>query len=352
MKSIYQNFVLIALVGLATACSNPTTTTTTEVATPVTVEDVKTSSIEKIINTTGTLLSTKTTTLNTLMAGKYKLLINPRTQRPFALGDVVEAGQTVIEMDDAEFVLGIGLETQKLNLEIAQKNNQKQQSLYEKGGVTELDIRNSEVSYLNAKTSLDKANLQLAKMQVKAPFKGVITDLTYVTNGTQVSSGTAAVTLMDYSVMTIDVNLPEKYINEVKIDQPVKIMNYTLPDDTLHGVIKELSPAVSSETRTFKGVISVDNSALKLRPGMFAKADIVLDSHVGVIVIPKEIIVSNQRGKSVFVVDNGTAVEKRISIGFDTQTQAEVLTGLTVGDQMVTKGFETLRNRSKVKIVK
>ena len=352
MKSIYQNFVLIALVGLATACSNPTTTTTTEVATPVTVEDVKTSSIEKIINTTGTLLSTKTTTLNTLMAGKYKLLINPKTRRPFALGDVVEAGQAIIEMDDAEFVLGIGLETQKLNLEIAEKNNQKQKSLYEKGGVTELDLRNSEVSYLNAKTSLEKANLQLAKMQVKAPFKGVITDLTYVTNGTQVSSGTSAVSLMDYSVMTIDVNLPEKYINEVKIDQPVKIMNYTLPDDTLHGVIKELSPAVSSETRTFKGVISVDNSALKLRPGMFAKADIVLDSHVGVIVIPKEIIVSNQRGKSVFVVDNGTAVEKRITIGFDTQTKAEVLTGLQVGDQMVTKGFETLRNRSKVKIVK
>lgn len=352
MKPFYQIFVLIALVGIATSCSTPTTTATTEVAVPVTVEDVKPSSIEKIINTTGTLLSTKTTTLSTQMTGKYKLLTNPRTQRPFALGDIVEAGQAIIELDDAEYILGIGLETQKLNLEIAQQNNEKQKSLYEKGGVTELDLRNSEVSYINAKSNLEKANLQLAKMQVKAPFKGVITDLAYVTNGTQVSSGTTAVSLMDYSIMTIDVNLPEKYINEVKVNQPVRIMNYTLPDDTLQGAIKELSPAISSETRTFKGVISVNNSELKLRPGMFAKADIVLDRHEGVIVISKDIIVSNQRGKSVFVVVDGTAVEKRISIGFDNQVYAEVVSGLQLNDQLVTKGFETLRNRSKVKIVK
>jgi len=352
MKSFYQIFVLIAMVGIVTSCSNQPTTTTTEVAVPVTVEDVKPSSIEKIINTTGTLNSTKTATVNTQMAGKYKLLINPRTRRPFALGDVVESGQTIIELDDAEYVLGIGLETKKINSEIAEQNMLKQKSLYEKGGVTLLDQKNSEISYANAKSDLEKANLQLAKMQVKAPFKGVITDLTYVTNGTQVSSNAAAFSLMDYSVMTIDVNLPEKYINEVKIDQPVKIMNYTLPNDTLLGAIKELSPAISSETRTFKGVISVNNSELKLRPGMFAKADIVLDRHEGVIVIAKEIIVSNQRGKSVYVVDNGTAIEKRISIGFENQTHAEVVNGLQANDRLVVKGFETLRNRSKVKIVK
>jgi membrane fusion protein, multidrug efflux system len=352
MKSFYQIFVLIAMVGIVTSCSNQTTTTTTEVAVPVTVEDVKPSSIEKIINTTGTLNSTKTTTLSTQLAGKYKLLINPKTRRPFALGDVVESGQTIIELDDAEYVVGIGLESKKLSLEIAEQNKVKQQSLYEKGGVTLLDMRNSEVSYTNAKSDLETANLKLAKMQVKTPFKGVITDLTYVTNGTQVASGATAVSLMDFSIMTIEVNLPEKYINDVHIDQPVKIMNYTLPNDTLQGIVKELSPAISSSTRTFKGVISVNNPALKLRPGMFAKADIVLDRHEGVIVIPKDVIVSNQRGKSVFVVDNGTAVEKRISIGFDNQTQAEVVTGLQANDRLVIKGFETLRNRSKVKIVK
>jgi RND family efflux transporter MFP subunit len=352
MKPIHQFIALIALIGASTACNNQPTSTTAELAVPVSVTDIKPASIEKVINSTGTLNATKKTVLNTEMAGKYKLLVNPRTKRPFALGDIVENGQVIIQLEDAEYVNGIGLDSKKLNLEISEQNMKKQQSLYEKGGVTQLDYRNSEVSYTNAKYDFERANLQLAKMKVSAPFKGVITDLTAITNGTQVATGTAVVSLMDYSIMTVEVNLPEKYISEVQIDQPVRIMNYTLPNDTLHGKVKELSPAISTETRTFKGVIAVENPELKLRPGMFAKLDIVLARHDSVIVIPKEIIISSQRGKSVFIVDNGTADEKRITIGFENQNEAEITSGLKVNDRLVIKGFETLKNRSKVKIVK
>jgi multidrug efflux pump subunit AcrA (membrane-fusion protein) len=71
-----------------------------------------------------------------------------------------------------------------------------------------------------------------------------------------------------------------------------------------------------------------------------------------VIVIPKDIIISSQRGKTVFIVDNGTAVEKRITLGYENQNEAEVTSGIKMNDRMVVKGFETLKNRSKVKIVK
>ncbi|HEX7585774.1 MAG TPA: efflux RND transporter periplasmic adaptor subunit [Prolixibacteraceae bacterium] len=352
MKSFHQFIALIALIGAATACNTPQTNTTSELAVPVSVTDIKPGSIEKVINTTGTLNATKTTILKTEMTGKYKLLTNPRTRRTFALGDVVENGQVIIQLEDAEYVNSIGLDSKKLNLEISEQNKTKQQSLFEKGGVTQLDYRNSEVSYTNAKYDFEKANLLMAKMSVRAPFKGVITDLPALTNGTQVATGTAVVSLMDYSTMTVEVNLPEKYISDVKIDQPVRIMNYTLPNDTLKGSVKELSPAISTETRTFEGIIGVENPELKLRPGMFAKADIVLAKHDSVIVIPKNIIISSQRGKSVFIVDNGTANEKRITIGFENQNFAEITSGLKKNDRLVIKGFETLKNRSKVKIVK
>lgn len=352
MKSFYQFIALIALIGATTACNNQPATTTTELAVPVSVTDIKPGSIEKVINTTGTLNATKTTVVKTEMTGKYKLLINPRTRRPFALGDIVENGQVIVMLEDAEYVNGIGLEAKKLNLEISEQNMKKQQSLFEKGGVTQLDYRNSEVSYTNAKDAFERANLQLAKMKVTAPFKGVITDLPAITNSTQVATGTSVASLMDYSVMTVEVNLPEKYITDVAIDQSVRIMNYTLPNDTLPGSIKELSPAISTETRTFKGVIQVPNPELKLRPGMFAKADIVLARKDSVIVIPKEIIISGQRGKTVFIVDNGTAEEKRITLGYENQNEAEVTSGLKMNDRLVIKGYETLKNRSKVKIVK
>lgn len=352
MKRFHQFIAMIALIGAATACNNQPTNTATELAVPVSVSDLKPGSIEKVINTTGTLNATKKTTLSTEMTGKYKLNINPKTHRPFALGDIVENGQVIVQLEDATYENSIAYDSKKLNLEISEQNMKKQQSLFEKGGVTQLDYRNSEVSYTNAKYDFERANLQLAKMKVNAPFKGVITDLPAVTDGTQINSGTAVVVLMDYSIMTVEVNLPEKYINEVKIDQAVRIMNYTLPNDTLPGSVKELSPAISTETRTFKGVIQVNNPELKLRPGMFAKADIVLARKDSVIVIPKDIIISSQRGKSVFIVDNGTATEKRITIGYENQNTAEITSGLKKNDRLVIKGFETLKNRSKVKIVK
>lgn len=352
MKSFLQFIALIALIGGTTACNNQPATTTTELAVPVSVTDIKPKSIEKIINTTGTLNATKKAVLTAEMSGKYKLLTNPRTHRPFALGDLVDNGQVIIQIEDAEYENGIGYESKRLNLEITEQTMKKQQSLFEKGGVTQLDYRNSEVSYTNAKDAFEKANLQLVKMKVKSPFKGVITDLPAVTNGTQISTGATVVSLMDYSTMTVEVNLPEKYINEVATDQKVRIMNYTLPNDTLDGNVKELSPAISTETRTFKGIIGVANPELKLRPGMFAKTDIILARKDSVVVIPKDIIISGQRGKSVFIVDNGTAIEKHITLGYENQSEAEITSGLKKNDRLVIKGFETLKNRSKVKIVK
>jgi RND family efflux transporter MFP subunit len=352
MKPFYQFLALLTFVGATVACNNQPSNTTTELAVPVSVNDIKPKSIEKIINTTGTLAANKTATVKTEISGSYKLMVNPKTRRPFALGDLVDNGQVIIQIEDAEYLNGLGLESKKLNLEITEQTMKKQQSLYEKGGVTQLDYRNSEVNYTNAKDAFDKANIQLAKMKIRAPFKGVITNLPAVTNGTQVASGVEAFSIVDYSLMTIDVNLPEKYINEVALNQLVRVMNYTLPNDTLKGDIKELSPAISTETRTFKGIVEVPNPDLKLRPGMFSRADIVLARKDSVVVIPKDIIISNQRGKSVFIVDNGTAIEKRITLGYENQTEAEVTSGLKKNDRLVIKGFETLKNRSKVKIVK
>jgi len=157
---------------------------------------------------------------------------------------------------------------------------------------------------------------------------------------------------MNYDKMFLDINLPEKTISEIQTGQQVIITNYTIAEDTLKGVVSELSPAVSTETRTFKGKLLIDNPALKLRPGMFVKADIVVARRDSAIVIPKSIILSSNRGKVVYVVDQSTARERRINIGIENQDYVEVITGLKQNDRLVVKGFETLRNDSKVKVIK
>jgi len=150
----------------------------------------------------------------------------------------------------------------------------------------------------------------------------------------------------------MEVQLPEKYIGDIKPGQPVLLTNYTIPDDTLTGRITQLSPAINPDSRTFKGNISINNSDYLLRPGMFVKADIVTDHKDSVIVIPKSIILSRQRGKTVFIIDRGIATERIIETGLENITDAEVTTGLSKNERVVTTGFETLSNRSKVKIIK
>ncbi|WP_339735406.1 efflux RND transporter periplasmic adaptor subunit [uncultured Sunxiuqinia sp.] len=349
--NLYHSVILFALLGLA-ACNNQSADSEAEIAIPVSVEDLKPGFIEQTINTTGTVTATKEATLMTEMAGRYSLGTNPRTGKPFMLGDHVAKGQVIVELEDEEYVNNLGMEAKELNLRISEQNYTKQKSLFDKGGVTQSELSNAEVSAVNARDSYELAKIQLEKMKVRAPFNGVITKLPYYTQGTRVANGTEVVSLMSYEKLQLEVNLPEKYINQLEQGQQVRVMNYTLPEDTLQGEVKELSPAISTETRTFAGKLSIDNDDLKLRPGMFVQAEIILDRKDSVIVIPKDVIISNQRGKSVFIVEQGTAEQKQVTLGYENQDRVEITSGLKANDRLVVKGFETLRSRSKVKIIK
>lgn len=352
MKNI-NLFAIVALIAVATvSCNNQPQSETTELAVPVSVENVKLQSISQYINTTGTAKSIYETTLNSEITGNYHLMKNPATGVPFKLGDKVKAGQVIVRLEDAEYVNGIALEAKKLNLEIAAQEYEKQKSLYDKGGVTLRELRNSEVSKTNAQYDFESAELRLAKMNVVAPFSGVIVELAYNTNGTRVSAGQPMVSLMNYEKMYVDINLPEKNISEVKLGQEVLVTNYTIVEDTLTGVVSELSPMISSETRTFSGKLLINNPDLKLRPGMFVKTDIITAQKDSVIVIPKDIILSGNRGKYVFVVGrNSAADDRRITTGIENQDYVEITEGLAKNDRLIIKGFETLRDNSKVKII-
>lgn len=346
------NILLFAILLAFASCNNRQQAETTDIASPVSVEDIKKQSIEKYINTTGTAKATQEVTLSTEMAGLYRLQNNPATGRAFKLGDRVKAGQVIVKLEDQEYVNNIAIDAQKLNLEIAEQEYEKQKSLYEKGGVTLRELRNSEVSAKNAKYNFDNAQVRISRMSIVAPFAGIITDLPYFTQGTKVTSGTAVATLMSYDKMYMEINLPEKNISDIQTGQNVIITNYTLAEDTLKGIVSELSPAISTETRTFEGKLVIDNPELHLRPGMFVKADIIVARKDSALVIPKNIILSSNRGKVVFVVEQNTARERRITIGLENQDYAEVISGLKMNERLVIKGFETLRNDSKVKVIK
>ncbi|HSO87134.1 MAG TPA: efflux RND transporter periplasmic adaptor subunit [Draconibacterium sp.] len=352
MKNIKLLLLMAAAGIVAVSCNNQQQAETTELAIPVSVENVKKQSISQFINTTGTAKAIYEATLNSEVSGQYHLQTNPATGKPFKLGDKVKEGQVIIRFEDPEYINGLAIDSKKLNLEISENEYEKQKSLYEKGGVTLRELRNSEVSRTNAQYDFESAQIRLAKMNIIAPFSGVIVELPYYTKGTRVTSGQPMVSLMSYDKMYIDINLPEKSISEVQLGQEVLITNYTIAEDTLVGTVSELSPMISSETRTFGGKLLINNPDLKLRPGMFVKADIITARKDSVIVIPKNIILSGNRGKYVFVVERNSAADDRvITTGIENKDFVEVIEGLSENDRLIIKGFETLRDNSKVKII-
>ncbi|NLJ01513.1 MAG: efflux RND transporter periplasmic adaptor subunit [Bacteroidales bacterium] len=344
-------FLFMALLALLAACGNPPQGSQTEIETPVSVQELKKGSISRLINTTGTATATYSVELNAEMSGFYNLQNNPSTGRPYKLGDAVKKGQLIIHLEDQEYENGIALESKKLSLEIAEQEQNKQEALYEKGGVTLSEMRNTEVRVTNARYDLENARLSLEKMSVRAPFDGVIVSLPHYTPQSRVTQGSELVGLMAYSRMYMEVNLPESAIEYVKPNQPVHITHYTLPDDTLRGQISELSPAISTETRTFQGKVLINNDGLKLRPGMFVKADIVVDRADSAIIIPKEVVFSRRNRKYVYIVERNTAILRDIQTGLEDEDFMEVTEGLNENDNLIIRGYETLRENSRVKVL-
>jgi membrane fusion protein, multidrug efflux system len=345
-------FIVAASIIVFTSCRNQEQNLNADVEVPVSVENIKLKSIEEFINTTGTAFPKGEITLKSKITASYYLEKNPETGKFWQLGDKIKVGSLIARLEDKEYVNSIKLETNQLNMELSESELKKQESLYEKGGVTLKDLKTAGINYENAKSTVENSKLQLDKTRVVAPIDGVIVDLPYYTQSTQIETGSTIARIMDYQVMYMDVQLPEKYISVIKPGQLAKLTNYTIPEDTIVGSITQLSPAINAETRTFKGNISVNNPKYLLRPGMFVKADIITNHKDSVIVIPKSIILSRQRGKTVFTFDRGVVAERIIETGLENVTEVEVTKGLTKNERIVISGFETLSNKSKVKIIK
>lgn len=350
---IMKRLAIILLAAMVlVSCNDEDKELNNDISVPVTVSEIEPGYIEEYISTTGTVNPIKEVSLKSEISGRYTLLKNPRTGKPFELGDKVKKGTAIIKLEDEEYENNLSIKSQELRLEISKQTFEKQKSLYDKGGVTLSELKNSEIEYINSKYTYEDALIKLKKMEVVAPFSGTIVDLPYFTEGTKIDMGTELISLMDYSTLLMDLNLAVKNIGLINEGQEVRIMNYTIPDDTLTGNITQLSPAIDPGSRSFKAVVKISNKDLLLRPGMFAKGEIIVASKENIIVIPKNIILSKQRGNTVFVIKKGLAEERIIMFGLENPESVEVISGLEAKENLVIKGFETLRDKSKVKVVK
>lgn len=352
MKFFHFSYLLFFLLLVIFACGDDDRNLNTTAVIPVSVTEVKLSSIREPVVTTGTVEAIKNVTLKNEIEGYYRLAPNPKTHIHFKMGDWVEEKIVIAFLDNPQRENEIKFESKKLNLETWQREFEKQKSLYEKGGVTLSELKNTEASLINARYDYEQALILLSKLKIVPPFEGFLVNLPYYTPATLVSANSTIAQIMDYRKLLLEVNLPDKELHRVKPGQQVSVFNYSAPEDTLLGRVTETAPALDAESRTFLTKILISNKNSILRPGMFVKAEIVIAEKKETIVIPKDIITTRQGGKMVFVVEKGAARSRKIDTGLQNRDEIEVLNGLKTGERMVVKGFETLRDRSKVKIIK
>jgi hypothetical protein len=124
---------------------------------PVRVEQVELKSIEEYALATGTVLAANEALLKAQQSGLYRMQNNPHTGKPFAMGDPVRQGESVIVLFNPEFENQVTIDSKKLNYEISEREFAKQQKLYEKGGITLRELTDAERTFIDSRYSYDNA---------------------------------------------------------------------------------------------------------------------------------------------------------------------------------------------------
>ena len=338
-------WALLLLVG----CESETVQQTADLTVPVTVQPVELGTIESVVTSTGTLRPVQEAVVVTETRGFLSLAPLGDGRKPTE-GIAVQQGQVLARLDNEELVVGARLAARELAVQNARQTFAEQEVLVERGLVTQFDVEAARKDLADAQSDYDDALVQLGKTEITAPIAGVLSEFTDASEQTLVETGTSICRIVDYSKVLLDLQIPNSQIRHIALDQPVRAVDYSYPDEVFVGHISAVDPVVDAATRTFRAVATIDNPEHLLRPGMFVKAEIVVESHADAVLVPRELVLMRGNRKVVFVEESARAQMREIETGLEDATFVEVLRGVAEGERLITSNYETLRPRTRVSV--
>ena len=258
------------------------------------------------------------------------------------VGDFVGKGQVLAEMDRVQ------LDQAKLRLSNAETELGRLKQLYEQGGLAQSDYEAAELNFQVSKSTYD--NL-LENTILRSPISGVVSARNY-DRGDMYGMAAPIFTVQQITPVKILVGISEGDYTKVKKGDNVTLTVDALPGKTFSGTIKRIYPTIDPMTHTVNIEVNVPNQNRELRPGMYAKVNVTF-GHSSSIVVPDAAVVRLQGSgqRNVFVVENGIAVQREVTLGRHFDSQYEILSGLEVGEQVVVKGGSALRNGAAVEVI-
>ncbi len=291
--------------------------------------------------------------------------ITGNIQKMYAdIGDYVSKGRLLAVIDKSTLYQTVrqteGLLNQAAaNLENNRVNLERIQKLFEKGLTSQNELDNamtlvkvSEAQVETAKANYNNAVLQVNYCNIRAPFGGYITKR-FLDEGSLVSQGTAnsIYILSDISRLKIIVNVLEKDVPKLDNVKEVFILTDAYPEEVFTGRFRKMAQALDMNTRTMPVQIDIENRMQILKPGMFAKVELLLDTHTETLIIPEECVMKDDSGEFVFTVgDDNTAVRKYVQTGLKSDNKTEIVSGISETDRVISTGQELIQENTKVKI--
>lgn len=307
----------------------------------VEVVEAQKGEIEVVVSALGTLQADQAIVLRPEITGIV-------TSIDFKDGERIEAGDVVIKLDDRDLKARVAQAEARLTL--TQANYQRAERLLKQGSGTARardealnDFKSAEAEVAAARTALDRAT-------ITAPFSGII-GLRQVSIGQYLTAGQDIATLADVDNLRIDFQVSEVFLTQIKRGQNVKVTFDALPGEEYEGIISAVDPVVSIDGRSLSVRALIRNEGDRLRPGLFGRIEIVVDTRDSILLPESSIVASPAGGNAVFQVVDGKAQMTSVKIGERRPGQVEILSGVEPGALVIFAGQLKVQDGGEVEIV-
>jgi membrane fusion protein, multidrug efflux system len=263
-------------------------------------------------------------------------------------GDAVQPGQVLARLDGDR--LRLTLAQTDANLRKLERDYKRTLELADKGLVPKSTAENTKFDLDALRAGYESARLELNYTEIRAPIRGVIS-LRNIKVGNTIGPNDPTFTVTDLDPLVAYVHVPEKEFRKIAPAQNAEVVVDALGGERFVGTISRISPTVDPQTGTFRARVEVPDTSRRLKPGMFARVNIVYERRQDALQLPRSAILDADGTQSVFVVADGKAEQRTIRTGLSNGGWVEVLEGLQGAEQVVTVGQAGLKTGTLVKVV-
>lgn len=242
---------------------------------------------------------------------------------------------------------------------LAKADLERARDLLARSVISQAELDNAEAKYKQQMAAVDNMKGRMEKLTVRAPFDGKA-GIRVVNIGQTVNAGQPVVALQSIDPVYADFTLPQQRLSELSEGLDVVVRTDAFPDRRFDGKLTALNSMIDPVTRNVTLQATLANPEQLLKPGMFAKVEVLLPQKKQTLVIPATAVVYAPFGDSVYVIENKpdpktkketTMVRQQfIRIGETRGDFVGVTTGLKPGEKVVSAGVFKLRNGMQVQI--